>query len=152
VIKAYQDEQCDAYSADRSGLASDRLRLKKPDDHILLPEVISKEPLGPVMRQDDLQWVEVGRWVLNLLVTAEELGWTRAMAAKGALEPELSVADAVHKKLGLDPKWPIAVIKAVGNYGEIFERNVGAQSPLDLPRGVNALWSRGGILYAPPMR
>lgn len=152
LTEAYEAEHCDAYSADRSGLASDRLRLTKPDDHMLLPEVISKEPLGPVMRQDDLQWVEVGRWVLNLLITGEEVGWTRAMASKGPLEPALTVPDAVHQKLGLAPGWPLAVIKAVGNYGEIFERNVGAESPLDLPRGVNALWSRGGILYAPPMQ
>lgn len=152
LIAAYEAEQCDAYSADRSGLASDRLRLSKPEDHVLLPEVISKEPLGPAMRQDDLQWVEVGRWVLNLLITGEEVGWTRAMASKGPLEPTLTVPDVVHQKLGLAPGWPLATIKAVGNYGEIFERNIGAESPLDLPRGVNALWSRGGILYAPPMR
>ena len=100
----------------------------------------------------DLQWVQVGRWVLNLLITGEEVGWTKAMASKGPLEPRLTVPDAVHQKLGLAPGWPLAVIKAVGNYGEIFERNVGAESRLDLPRSVNALWSRGGILYAPPMR
>ena len=152
LLKAYDAGQCGAYSADRSGLASNRQRLRKPDDHMLLPEVISKEPLGPVVRQGDPQWADVGRWVLNLLVNAEEVGWTKAAAASGSGEPPLSVSKEISDKLGLDPDWPVAVVKAVGNYGEIFDRNVGSNSPLDLPRGVNALWTRGGILYAPPMR
>jgi general L-amino acid transport system substrate-binding protein len=152
LLKAYDAGQCDAYSADMSGLASDRQRLREPDEHMLLPEVISKEPLGPVVRQGDPRWADVGRWVLNLLVNAEEVGWTKAAAASGSDEPPLSVSKEISDKLGLDPDWPVAVVKAVGNYGEIFERNVGSNSPLELPRGVNALWTRGGILYAPPMR
>ena len=152
LVKAYDAEKCDAYSADASGLASDRQRMSEPDAHMLLPEVISKEPLGPVVRQDDPQWVEIGRWVLYLLINAEEVGWTKAAAESGSNEPPISVSQTVAKKLGLDAQWPTFVIKAVGNYGEIFARNVGEGSPLELSRGVNALWTRGGILYAPPLR
>jgi general L-amino acid transport system substrate-binding protein len=152
LVKAYDAEKCDAYSADTSGLASDRQRLSEPDAHVLLPEVISKEPLGPVVRQDDRQWIEIGRWVLYLLINAEEVGWTKVAAESGSQEQPIVVSEAASRKLGLDTQWPVFVIKAVGNYGEIFMRNVGASSPLELPRGVNALWARGGILYAPPLR
>ena len=152
LVKAYDAGTCDAYSADASGLASDRQRMSEPDAHMLLPEVISKEPLGPVVRQDDRQWIEIGRWVLYLLINAEEAGWTKAAAGGGAAEQPISVSQAATQQLGLDTQWPVLVIKAVGNYGEVFARNVGADSPLELPRGVNALWTRGGILYAPPLR
>lgn len=152
LVQAYDREACDAYSADTSGLASDRLRLKGPDEHVLLPEVISKEPLGPVVRQDDWRWVEIARWVLHLLINAEEAGWTQEAAASGGGSASITVSRAINERLGLDREWPTAVIRAVGNYGEIFSRNVGAQSPLELSRGINALWTAGGILYAPPMR
>lgn len=148
LVKDYDAKRCDAYSADRSGLASDRLRTSDPEAHMLLPEVISKEPLGPVVRQDDAQWAEINRWVLYLLVNAEEAGWTQQTANSAMIK----TADEVNSKLGLDKAWPVNVISAVGNYGEIFERNVGSGSRLGLTRGVNALWTRGGILYAPPMR
>lgn len=148
LVKDYDAKRCDAYSADRSGLASDRLRTSDPEAHMLLPEVISKEPLGPVVRQDDAQWADINRWVLYLLVNAEEAGWTQQTAASAMFK----TADEVNTKLGLDKAWAANVIGAVGNYGEIFERNVGAGSRLGLTRGVNALWTRGGILYAPPMR
>lgn len=148
LVKDYDANRCDAYSADRSGLASDRLRTSDPEAHMLLPEVISKEPLGPVVRQGDAQWADINRWVLFLLVNAEEAGWARKDAAKAMIV----TSDEVNTKLGLDKAWTVNVIAAVGNYGEIFDRNVGAGSRLGLTRGVNALWTRGGILYAPPMR
>lgn len=152
LVEAYGAGKCDAYSADMSGLASDRQRMSAPDDHMLLPEVVSKEPLGPVVRQGDAQWADIGRWVLYLLINAEEAGWTRAAAASAAAEPPITIPPPISDKLGLPTDWPVAVIKAVGNYGEIFDRNVGPDSSLAITRGVNALWTRGGILYAPPMR
>lgn len=148
LIKDYDAKKCDAYSADMSGLASGRTRLSDPEAHILLPEVISKEPLGPVVRQDDPQWSDINRWVMFLLINAEEVGWTQSLASKAMIE----TTDKVNAQLGLDKEWAVNVIKAVGNYGEIFARNVGKDSKLGSPRGVNALWTRGGILYAPPMR
>lgn len=150
ATKAYVSRQCDAYSADRSALASERTQLEDGDEHIVLPEVISKEPLGPVTRQDDPVWSETVRWVLFLLINGEEAGWTSANAAKGA--PTIQIPQDVNAKLGLDANWAAKVIGSVGNYGEIFDRNLGKDSPLRLGRGINALWSDGGILYAPPMR
>jgi general L-amino acid transport system substrate-binding protein len=152
LAQAYDGKKCDAYSADLSGLASIRLRLKQPDDHMLLPEVISKEPLGPVVRQGDPQWIDITRWTLFLLVNAEEVGWTKTEAAKPGSADVIVVPAEVSKKLALAQDWPRKVIQSVGNYGEVFARNVGEDSPLGLSRGVNALWTRGGILYAPPMR
>jgi general L-amino acid transport system substrate-binding protein len=148
LVKDYDANRCDAYSADRSGLASDRLRTSDPAAHMLLPEVISKEPLGPVVRQGDAQWADINRWVLFLLINAEETGWTRSTAANVMI----ATSDEINARLGLDKTWTVNVIKAVGNYGEVFDRNVGTGSRLELTRGVNALWTRGGILYAPPMR
>ncbi|GJM03871.1 MAG: amino acid ABC transporter substrate-binding protein [Rhodomicrobium sp.] len=152
MVKAYNVEKCDALSADRSGLASDRVGLSQPDEHVLLPEVISKEPLGPVVRQEDLQWSDLTRWVLFLLINAEEWKWTQDAALEGRIPDSLSLSEDVTAALGLRSDWPINVIGAVGHYGEIFERNIGRDSPLELTRGVNALWSGGGILFAPPMR
>ncbi len=152
LIKAYDGGKCEAFSADRSGLASVRSLLSSPVEHILLPEVISKEPLGPVVRSNDTQWINLSRWVLFLLINAEEAGWSQEKAAKGELPQSIQISDEVSKKLGLKSGWAVNVIKSTGHYGEIFARNIGEQSPLALTRGVNALWSRGGILYAPPMR
>jgi general L-amino acid transport system substrate-binding protein len=152
LIKAYDSGDCLAYSADRSGLASDRTRMRQPDEHMLLPEVISKEPLGPLVRDGDAQWADITRWVLFLLINAEEVGWTQHAASKPALATAISPETGASAAVGLDPAWFETVIKAVGNYGEIFARNIGQESPLGLDRGINALWNQGGILYAPPMR
>lgn len=152
ALTAYEKGECGAYSADRSALASQRTKLKKPEDHMLLPEVISKEPLGPVVRQDDPEWAQLVRWVLFLLVNAEEAEWDSAKAKKGDAATQIKVSGDVSAGLGLDEKWTSAVIAAVGNYGEIFRRNIGKDSPLKLERGINALWTQSGILYAPPMR
>jgi len=152
ALKAYEKGECTAFTSDRSALASMRTKLAKADDHMLLPEVISKEPLGPVVREDDPSWSDLTRWILFLLVNAEEVGWSQASADKIPDTSSLAIPDAVAAKLGLKENWARDVINAVGNYGEIFERNLGKDSPLKLERGLNALWTRGGILYAPPMR
>ena len=139
----------------RSGLAAQRTKLKNPDEHMVLPEIISKEPLGPVVRQGDDQFFNISRWVLNALIIAEELGVSsknvdQMMASKN---PEtqrlLGVKGKYGEYIGLDAKWAARAIKAVGNYAEMYERNV---TPLGLARGVNMLWTKGGILYAPPFR
>lgn len=152
ALAAYAKGECLAYSADRSALASQRTKLEKPDDHMLLPEVISKEPLGPVVRQGDPLWSDLVRWTLFLLVNAEEAGWASASADKMPESSSLAIPQSVSKTLQVDEKWAANVIRAVGNYGEIFERNLGQESALKLERGINALWTQGGILYAPPMR
>lgn len=152
ALKAYEKRECDAFTADSSALASLRTRMKTPDDHMLLPEVISKEPLGPVVRQHDAAWIEIVRWTLFLLINAEEIGWSSGNADKMPESSSLVITGAAAKKLGLKASWARDVIAAVGNYGEIFERNLGNSSPLKLERGLNALWTQGGILYAPPMR
>jgi general L-amino acid transport system substrate-binding protein len=152
ALNAYEKGECTAFTSDRSALASMRTKLAKADDHRLLPEVISKEPLGPVVRQDDPSWSELTRWILFLLVNAEEVGWSQASADNIPATSSLTIPATVAAKLGLKESWARDVIKAVGNYGEIFDRNLGKDSPLKLERGLNALWTRGGILYAPPMR
>lgn len=152
ALKAYEARECDVYSADRSALASQRTKLKDQNEHMLLPEVISKEPLGPVVRQDDPAWSELVRWVLFLLINAEEAGWTSSDVAAKPDEAPISIPEAVSQKMGLEKDWPRAVIGSVGNYDEIFENNIGAETPLRISRGVNALWAKGGILYAPPMQ
>ncbi len=153
LLKAYEEEKCDTFSGDRSALASDRLSLKTPEEHQLLPEVISKEPLGPVVRDDDAQWTDLTRWVLFLLINAEEAGWSQDSAGSNKAMPAvIQITPGINKKLGLKDDWAVNVIKSVGNYGEIFERHIGENSSLKLTRGVNALWSKGGFLYAPPMR
>ncbi|MGE0612510.1 MAG: transporter substrate-binding domain-containing protein, partial [Hyphomicrobiales bacterium] len=152
ALKAYEKRDCDALSADRSALASQRSSLKDAEDHVLLPEVISKEPLGPAVRQDDPAWAELVRWVVFLLINAEETGWSSTDVARTPDASPIAIPDAVNAKLGLDKNWPRAVIGSVGNYAEIFQNNVGDDSPLRIRRGINALWNQGGILYAPPMR
>ena len=152
AIKAYEKGDCVTYTSDRSALASVRTKLAKPDDHMLLPEVISKEPLGPAVRQDDPAWTELVRWTLFLLINAEEANWSSKAPDKMPDTIPIEVLQAAGKKMGASENWAHNVIKAVGNYGEIFNRNVGKDSPLKLERGLNALWSNGGILYAPPMR
>ncbi|MFQ5851639.1 MAG: amino acid ABC transporter substrate-binding protein [Candidatus Binatia bacterium] len=159
TIAAYDAGRCDAFTTDRSGLAAQRVRLSKPDDHVVLPEVISKEPLGPVVRHGDNQWGDIVRWSLNAMIVAEEKGVTSKnvdeMKAKSP-DPEvkrlLGLESDLGKKLGLSNNWAYNIIKQVGNYGEIYDRNVGPETPLKLERGLNQLWNKGGILYAPPIR
>lgn len=156
---SYQAGRCDVYTTDVSGLASTRSTFAKPHDHVILPEVISKEPLGPATRHGDDQWSDIVRWVLNALIVAEELGITKAnvaQMAKGTDNPEinrlLGAEGNLGAMLGLDKRWVSTVIGAVGNYGEISDRNIGPKTPLGLERGLNALWIKGGLIYAPPFR
>jgi general L-amino acid transport system substrate-binding protein len=156
--QAYDQGRCDAYTTDASGLASERTQLKTPADNIILPEIISKEPLGPVVRKGDDQWASLVRWAFFAMLIAEEKGVTQANIdqVKGSsTDPEvrilLGAGDDYGKMLGLSKDWSYNVIKLVGNYGESFERNVGLKTPLGLARGLNQLWNKGGLQYAPPM-
>jgi len=159
--EVYQAEGCDAFSADVSTLASSRSLLNSPDAHVILPDVISKEPLSPVVRQGDPAWTDLVRWTLNALVLAEELNISAANAEamrKESTNPEvrrlLGSEPGFGAPLGLDDAWALRAIRQVGNYGEIFDRNIGARSPLKLERGLNARWdaAKPGLLYAPPLR
>ncbi|MFC3614592.1 amino acid ABC transporter substrate-binding protein [Lutimaribacter marinistellae] len=150
---------CDVYTTDASGLAATRATFENPGDHVLLPEIISKEPLGPLVRHGDHEWGDVVRWTLNALIAAEELGVTSAnideMAA-GTNNPEvnrlLGTEGTLGEMLGLDKDWAMRAIKVGGNYGEVFARNIGEETPIGLARGLNAQWTDGGLLYAPPFR
>ena len=158
ATKAYDSGRCDAYTTDASGLYSERLKMSKPDDNIVLPEIISKEPLGPSVRKDDIQWFEIVQWTHYALLTAEELGVTQAnvdeklKSDNPAIRRLLGVEGSFGEGLGLTNDWAYRIIKHVGNYGEIFERNVGMGSPIKIRRGLNALWNKGGLQYAPPIR
>lgn len=156
---AYQAEKCDAFTADISALAAARTLMSTPGDHVILPDAISKEPLGPLVRQDDPAWTDIVRWTLNALILAEEHGVTKANAKvmKTGADPEarrLLGEGGFGAMLGLDADWAYRAITVSGNYGEIFDREVGSGSALKLDRGLNALWSapKPGLLYAPPMR
>ncbi len=155
----YLAGRCDVYTTDASGLAASRAALDTPSDHVILPEIISKEPLGPLVRQGDDQWGDVVRWTLNAMINAEEYGVTSANAddmATGSNNPEvkrlLGTEGDLGGMLGLDKKWAYNAIKQVGNYGEVFEKYIGANTPIGLERGVNAQYKDGGLIYAPPMR
>ncbi len=157
--KKYLANACDAYTSDASALAATRSTLPDPTAHILLPEYISKEPLSPLVRHGDNEWADVVRWVRNALILGEELGATSENAAElreTSVNPEvrrlLGTEEELGVQLGLTRDWAFNMITAVGNYGEIFDRNLGVNTPLALERGLNALWSDGGILYAPPLR
>jgi general L-amino acid transport system substrate-binding protein len=158
VVKAYDEGRCDVYTTDRSGLAAQRLKLKNPDEHIVLPEIISKEPLGPVVRQGDDQWFDLVKWTLFAMINAEELGVTSKnvdemkKSNNPAIKRLLGVEGNFGENLGVSNNWAYNIIKHVGNYGESYERNVGPKTPLGLSRGLNALWNKGGIMYAPPIR
>jgi len=159
LVKAFDEGQCDTYSADLSQLYAVRLRLATPDDSIVLPDAISREPLGPAVRQGDDQWFSIVRWTLFALINAEEFEVTAAgvdQLAKESKKPAvrrlLGLEGTFGADLGLDPDWAARAIKSVGNYGEMFERNLGTGSPLAIARGINALWNAGGLLYAPPVR
>jgi len=156
---SYLAGRCDVYTTDASGLAATRSTFAKPGDHVILPEIISKEPLGPATRHGDDQWSDLVRWVLNATIAAEELGVTQANVdklAKGSDNPEinrlLGSEGNLGGMLGLEQRWAYNVIKAVGNYAEIFDRNIGPGTPIGLERGLNALWNKGGLLYSPPFR
>jgi len=158
VVKAYEDGRCDVYTTDGSALAAERSKFAVPDDHVILPEIISKEPLGPVVRQGDDQWFKVTRWVYYALLEAEELGVTSANVDEmlgsdnPAIKRLLGVEGDFGTPIGLSKDWAYQVIKTVGNYGESFERNVGVNTDIGLERGLNALWTNGGLQYAPPIR
>jgi general L-amino acid transport system substrate-binding protein len=158
VNAAYDSGRCDVYSADASSLYSIRLLMTNPGNHIVLPQIISKEPLGPVVRQGDDQWFNIVKWVHFALLNAEELGVSKTnVAAMADSENQdvrrlLGLDGAFGEGIGLDNAWAGNVIKAVGNYGEIFDRNIGADSDLGFARGLNALWRNGGLQYAPPIR
>jgi general L-amino acid transport system substrate-binding protein len=156
--RSYLAGRCDAYSTDASQLAGLRASFPNPEEHVVLPEIISKEPHSPVVRHGDDQWFDIARWTFFALVTAEELGITSANVDSflNHQNPEIRrlMGDSGdHGPLmGLDRRWAYNAIKAVGNYGEIFERNLGQGSPIKLRRGLNDLWTRGGLMYAPPIR
>jgi general L-amino acid transport system substrate-binding protein len=151
---------CDVYTTDASGLAATRSTFEAPGDHVILPEIISKEPLGPLVRHGDSDWADIVRWTLNAQIIAEEFGITAANVAEKAAaatdNPEvnrlLGTEGEYGAMMGLSKDWAVKVISAVGNYGEVFERNIGVNTPVGLARGLNALWTQGGILYAPPYR
>ena len=156
----YLSGRCDVYTTDRSGLAATRAALDNPDDHVVLPEVVSKEPLGPLVRHGDDEWGDVVRWVLNVLIIAEEKGITSDNVAEmaGQMSKDAEINRMLGSEgeygamLGLSPDWTVNVISSVGNYGQIFERYLGVKTDIGLERGVNALWTDGGLLYAPPYR
>lgn len=158
VVKAYDEGRCDSYSIDASALTGDRLKLKVPDDHVILTDIISKEPLAPAVRQNDIAFESTVRWSFWAMVIAEELGVTQANVddQRKSDNPDirrlLGVEGNFGEKIKLDREFGYRVIKAVGNFGESYERHFGEGSRLKLPRGVNNLWNKGGLLYAPPWR
>jgi general L-amino acid transport system substrate-binding protein len=158
LLKAYDAGQCDVISSDVSQLHANRLELKKPNEQIILADVISKEPLGPVVRQGDDQWLNIVKWVNFAMINAEELGISRGnveeakKSQKPAVRRFVGAEGDIGKHLGLSPDWAVNIVRNVGNYGEVLERNVGRKSKLGIARGLNQLWSTGGIQYAPPLR
>ena len=157
--KNYLADRCDTYTTDASGLAATRATFNKPGDHVILPEIISKEPLGPVVRHGDDQWGDIVRWTVYALIAAEQNGVTAANVDKKAMDKSnpnvsrmLGSEGNLGKMLGLDKEWAKRVIKAQGNYAEIFERNLGLKTPVGLARGLNALYTNGGLQYSPPFR
>ena len=158
VVQAYDAGRCDTYTTDKSGLAAQRTKLSKPDDHVVLPETISKEPLGPVVRQGDAKWEDVVRWSLNVWIEAEEYGVNSSNvdSMKSSKNPAIQrIVGAEGTKngeaLGLDQEWSYRIIKQIGNYGESYKKNI-ADTGILPDRGPNNLWTKGGILYVPPVR
>ncbi len=165
VLKAYQEGRCDVYSTDQSGLYAEVLKFTNPADHMVLPEIISKEPLGPVVRQGDAQWFNIVKWVHGAMVNAEEFGVTSKNVdeMKTSTNPEIQRLLSVKVKnpdgtdadndfgkgLGLGPDWAYNIVKMVGNYGEVFDKNL---AQLKIARGKNALWNQGGLQFAAPIR
>lgn len=161
--QTYLDGGCEAYTTDASGLAATRANFAEPADHVILPEIISKEPLGPLVAEGDgaaSEWGDIVRWTLNALIAAEEYGVNSTnvqdMAAAAGDNPEvnrlLGTEGNLGEMLGLSPDWAVQAISANGNYGEVFEKNIGENTPIGLSRGLNALWTEGGLLYSPPFR
>ncbi len=158
AMKGYDSGRCNVFTADVSSLHAIRLRLAKPEDHVILPDVISKEPLGPAVRQGDMQWFNIVRWVNFAMINAEELG-VNSQNVGDALKSEkpdvkrlVGSEGSYGEQMGLTKDWAVRIVRQVGNYGEVFERNVGVGSRLAIPRGINQLWNVGGIQYAPPIR
>ncbi len=158
ALRAYASGRCEALTSDVSQLHSQRIKLASPLEHVILPEIISKEPLGPVVRQDDIKWMNIVKWTQFAMVNAEELGVGKATLneAMKSEKPEirrlLGIEGTLGENLGLSKDWVARIVRLVGNYGEVFEKNVGSDSKLAIPRGINNLWDRGGIQYAPPLR
>jgi general L-amino acid transport system substrate-binding protein len=155
---AYESGRCDVFTTDMSQLYAEKLKLANPNDHVILPEIISKEPLGPLVRHGDDQWFDVVKWTLFVMLNAEELGISSKTIddALKSNQPEirrlLGVEGNFGEQLGLSKDWVVRIIRQVGNYGEVFDRNVGAGSKLGISRGLNRLWTKGGIQYGPPVR
>jgi general L-amino acid transport system substrate-binding protein len=149
---AYASGKCDVFTGDRSALAAERSLLAKPEDHVILSDVISKEPLGPVTRKGDDQWIGLVRWTLFALINAEEQGLDSKTVVTSLRQTAIDMGAPAVKALGLSDDWLVKVIGGVGNYSEIFDHNLGSDTPLALRRGMNALWTEGGLLYAPPMQ
>jgi len=158
VVADYLSGKCDALTTDSSQLFSLRSQFPKPAEHMILPDIISKEPLAPAVRQDDMQWFNIVKWVNFALLNAEELGVSSKnldealKSQKPAVKRLVGTEGDFGKGLGLSNDWAVRAVKAVGNYGEMFDRNVGVHSKLGIPRGLNELWNNGGIQYAPPIR
>ncbi len=159
VVAAYDAGRCDVYTTDRSGLAAQRLKLKDPEGHTVLPETISKEPLGPVVRHGDDQWLDIVKWTLYAMLEAEEAGVSsaniddlKANSTNPVVKRLIGTEGEMGSNLGLGNDWAYNIIKQVGNYAESYDRHVGPSTPLKLERGVNALWKDGGLQYAMPVR
>ncbi|BCJ91898.1 amino acid ABC transporter substrate-binding protein [Terrihabitans soli] len=158
TVKAFEDGRCDVYTTDSSALAAERSKFAKPDDYLILPEIISKEPLGPVVRSGDDTWFKLARWTYYVLLEAEELGVSKTnvdemkKSENPSIKRLLGAEGDFGTPLGLDKEWAYKIIKGVGNYGEIYETHVGPKTPIGLARGLNALWKDGGLQYSPPIR
>jgi general L-amino acid transport system substrate-binding protein len=158
TVKAYEAGRCDAYTTDVSQLYAEKLKLATPGDHVILPEIISKEPLAPAVRHGDDQWFDLVKWVHFAMLDAEELGVTSKTIDEAMKSPQpeikrlMGTEGAYGEQLGVTKDWVVRIVKLVGNYGEVYDRNVGSGSKLGISRGLNRLWTKGGIQYAPPVR
>jgi general L-amino acid transport system substrate-binding protein len=158
AVSAYEAGRCDVFTSDVSQLHAERIGLAHPDDHVILPDIISKEPLGPAVRQGDEQWASIVKWTIFAMIDAEELGVSSTTideavrSAKPDIRRLVGTEGNFGEQAGLTRDWAVRIVRQVGNYGEVFERNVGTDSRLGIPRGLNHLWTTGGILYAPPIR
>jgi general L-amino acid transport system substrate-binding protein len=158
AVSAYEAGRCDAFTSDVSQLHAERIGLAHPDDHVILPDIISKEPLGPAVRQGDEQWASIVKWTIFAMIDAEELGVSSTTideavrSARPDIKRLVGTEGNFGEQAGLTRDWAVRIVRQVGNYGEVFERNVGTDSRLGIPRGLNHLWTTGGILYAPPIR
>jgi general L-amino acid transport system substrate-binding protein len=158
TVKAYDAGRCDVFTTDASGLYAERVKLQRPDDHMVLPEIISKEPLGPAVRHGDDQWADIVKWTHFAMVTAEELNISKAnldqmlQSTNPEIRRVLGIEGNNGEALGLTKDWVVRIVRHVGNYAEVFDRNVGPSTRLGISRGLNALWNKGGLQYAPPIR